>query len=252
MNELIKLIVLYKKEKKDDIFEEIYFRLEKIIKYYKFKVPNEYLDDFNQELLINLINVIEVFKINKIIQIHENYFTKEKFDKLTKGKFENISLIFKNEFIEAFNSKYTNELFINSFKSKKSRKVFLEELNLFCNENQFKKYLKKSFNNLQIQYNKKINKIKSNELYILNEKNAEDEESINLLIDESTYGKKRDFDKSLLTEKDIKFLKEFFEDETTLNGTEVARKLGVTQQAVSIRLSRIRKKYYKNYNKLYN
>ena len=44
----------------------------------------------------------------------------------------------------------------------------------------------------------------------------------------------------------------FLENNKILKGVEVASKLGITQQAVSIRLKRIREKYYKIYNQIYD
>lgn len=60
------------------------------------------------------------------------------------------------------------------------------------------------------------------------------------------------FDENLLSKKDKKFLSLFLENNKILKGVEVASKLGITQQAVSIRLKRIREKYYKIYNQIYD
>ena len=48
------------------------------------------------------------------------------------------------------------------------------------------------------------------------------------------------------------FFKLFFENDKILKGVEVANKLGVTQQAVSVRLKRIREKYFKMYKQIYD
>ena len=73
-------------------------------------------------------------------------------------------------------------------------------------------------------------------------------EFIDLIKDETK--KKKIFDKNLLSKKDIDFLTLFIEGDKILKGIDVARKLGITQQAVSIRLKRIKEKYLKKYYQL--
>ena len=75
-------------------------------------------------------------------------------------------------------------------------------------------------------------------------------EYIDLIKDETKNFKI--FDENLLSKKDKKFLSLFLENNKILKGVEVASKLGITQQAVSIRLKRIREKYYKIYNQIYD
>ena len=63
MNELIKLVIEYKKSKSDFIFEDIVKKLKYIIESRVRKVPKQCDDDFYQELLECLITVLNKFKI---------------------------------------------------------------------------------------------------------------------------------------------------------------------------------------------
>ena len=55
--------------------------------------------------------------------------------------------------------------------------------------------------------------------------------------------------KDLLSDEDIIFLSNFYEGKRILPGKEVAKKLGVTQQAVSSRLKRLEKRYFRRLSK---
>ena len=126
----------------------------------------------------------------------------------------------------------------------------MDEFNLFCNENQFIKYLIISFNNNVKSFNDQYRKEQPSKPISLNLMINDEIEYIDLIKDETKNFKI--FDENLLSKKDKTFLSLFFENNTILKGVEVASKLGITQQAVSIRLKRIRKKYYKIYNQIYD
>ena len=121
---------------------------------------------------------------------------------------------------------------------------------MFCNENQFIKYLNVSLKRKVYSFNSQYRKEQLNKPISLNIMINDEIEYIDLINDEIKSFHK--FDESLLSEKDKKFLSLFFENDKILKGVEVANKLGVTQQAVSVRLKRIREKYFKMYNQIYD
>lgn len=236
MNELIKNVIAFKKQQNDLIFEEICNNFKKTINYFKMKVIKEYRDDFCQELVIKLFNCILIFQIEDLI-------------KIKTIKVEDIIKMQKNnKYVKSFNDSYIKKLNIENICLVKNIYEYFDEMNLFFNENQFKRYVNTSFKNFLIQFNKKINKHLKESLYILNEQIDDGIEYIDLIVDYQSQNETMYFDINLLEKKDIAFLENFFENGILLKGTDVARKLGVTQQAVSIRLKRIKMKYVSKYN----
>ena len=136
------------------------------------------------------------------------------------------------------------------FKNLNNIVLLMDEFNLFCNENQFIKYLIISFNNNVKSFNDQYRKEQPSKPISLNLMINDEIEYIDLIKDETKNFKI--FDENLLSKKDKKFLSLFLENNKILKGVEVASKLGITQQAVSIRLKRIREKYYKIYNQIYD
>ena len=58
MNELIKMVIQYKTNKSDFIFEQIVERLKLLIDSKICKIPKLHRDDFYQEILVCLLRVI--------------------------------------------------------------------------------------------------------------------------------------------------------------------------------------------------
>lgn len=160
MNKIIKLIIEYKNTKDDYIFEDIVkifnpliiSKCNEVIKDDKLHFFNIDNDELKQDLLIKLLNVIDHFKL-------KTYYDETNINKLKDNK------------------QFINYIKRNSFKSIKE---CIKEFNLFCNENQFKKYLKKSIDN-EILKKKKIMKHNLN-IYSLNNDNLEGIEIINSIF----------------------------------------------------------------------
>lgn len=252
MNKLIKLILQFKEcencnqYSNDILFEEIYIELKYLIKSYICKVPIDNRDDFKQELLSCLYKVLQVFKIQNNV---DNGIIKN----IKVSKTDNINDIIKiynNKYFKAFVNKYKQELQEIDFKNLNNIVLLMDEFNLFCNENQFIKYLIISFNNNVKSFNDQYRKEQPSKPISLNLMINDEIEYIDLIKDETKNFKI--FDENLLSKKDKKFLSLFLENNKILKGVEVASKLGITQQAVSIRLKRIREKYYKIYNQIYD
>lgn len=252
MNKLIKLILQFKEcencnqYSNDILFEEIYIELKYLIKSYICKVPIDNRDDFKQELLSCLYKVLQVFKLQNNV---DNGIIKN----IKVSKTDNINDIIKiynNKYFKAFVNKYKQELQEIDFNNLNNIVLLMDEFNLFCNENQFIKYLIISFNNNVKSFNDQYRKEQPSKPISLNLMINDEIEYIDLIKDETKNFKI--FDENLLSKKDKKFLSLFFENNKILKGVEVASKLGITQQAVSIRLKRIREKYYKIYNQIYD
>lgn len=252
MNKLIKLILQFKEcencnqYSNDILFEEIYIELKYLIKSYICKVPIDNRDDFKQELLSCLYKVLQVFKLQNNV---DNGIIKN--IKISKtDNINDITKIYNNKYFKAFVNKYKQELQEIDFKNLNNIVLLMDEFNLFCNENQFIKYLIISFNNNVKSFNNQYRKEQPSKPISLNLMINDEIEYIDLIKDETKNFKI--FDENLLSKKDKKFLSLFFENNKILKGVEVASKLGITQQAVSIRLKRIREKYYKIYNQIYD
>lgn len=163
---------------------------------------------------------------------------------------DDIIKIYNNKYFKEFVNKYKQELQEIDFNNLNNIVLLMDEFNLFCNENQFIKYLIISFNNNVKSFNDQYRKEQPSKPISLNLMINDEIEYIDLIKDETKNFKI--FDENLLSKKDKKFLSLFFENNKILKGVEVASKLGITQQAVSIRLKRIREKYYKIYNQIYD
>ena len=242
MNKLIKLILQFKEcencnqYSNDILFEEIYIELKYLIKSYICKVPIDNRDDFKQELLSCLYKVLQVFKLQNNV---DNGIIKN--IKISKtDNIDDIIKIYNNKYFKEFVNKYKQELQEIDFNNLNNIVLLMDEFNLFCNENQFIKYLIISFNNNVKSFNDQYRKEQPSKPISLNLMINDEIEYIDLIKDETKNFKI--FDENLLSKKDKTFLSLFFENNKILKGVEVASKLGITQQAVSIRLKRIRKK----------
>lgn len=119
INEIINKVIKYQETHRDDLFEEIIKDFDLCINKVVDQVDDYYKEDLRQEILIGIYQAIVKFKINI-------YST---------TKFEN------NEFIE-FKNKFFNGV-------KKLDRDIILEYQLFNIENQFKKYIKTTCQNIQ-------------------------------------------------------------------------------------------------------
>ena len=135
INSLIKLVIEYKANSNDKIFDKIVIRLNKLINSYIYKVDKYYRDDLKQELLLGIYKTTQTFKIDNNIITEDVLVTLE-----------------TNPNVINFISRYGKNLLISSYCNTENFINFKDELILFCNENQYIHYLSKTFRNIYINY----------------------------------------------------------------------------------------------------
>lgn len=209
MEDLLIKINKFKKERNDEVFDNIVDSLKGFLKPYLKKVDACFRDDLYQEILMGLFKSCLLFKIidfNKI-KSNSNYdFYYKNF--LNEKKIE----IDEEDFVIYFNLitfiKFINEMIINVIKDFVKSRYYFESKN-------------------------------TDSLNIL----IYDEELINLIFD-SSYEEEVSLIKAfkLLDNDEIKFLDAFLKNGQVLSQREVAIKFGITQQAVSKKLNKIKKK----------
>lgn len=198
MNKLIKNIIRYQQTKKNDTFNKIIKDINYIINKNLKKLDKEYKDDLKQEILMSIFKVVNNFKIKNL----------------------NADL----SYIDNFKEKYKNETNYN----------FEEEYNLFCNENQFRKYINILCKNKVIDF---IRKEKQENIISLNRLVDENTELLELIKEKEI----KDI-KILYSSKDLEFLNNFIEENRILTQKEVAKKLGTSQQVISYKIKKIKEK----------
>lgn len=244
MNYIIKQVIEYQSSKSNLVFEELVNEMSAMINVYANKIPKYYRDDFNQELLECLLNVLNKFSIKKVKSISVSLFDKD--------NSTNLNEILNDKYVSGFVNKYGTELLISAFKSDDKRIEFLTEFELFCNENQFIKYLTTSFDRKVKLYYRQQNKKENFEYISLNLNITNEIELLDLISEETVDDEIKNFyDESLLSNNDQEFLNLFKVGDRIITEKEVAKKLNITQQAVSSRLKRLKKRYIKEFNKKY-
>lgn len=236
MNTLIKKVLEYQKIKNDIVFEEIINILTPVINTYVLKIDRIYAQDLKQELLFSIYKSLLKFK-------HEK---KEITTNLKISEIKNIyDEIIKHEYYDSFKVKFVE---FNSLDISKTNDIvkLINEFNLFCNQNQFKKYIHKVLNNKLIDFIRKYKIDKEVKIISLNRINDYDgEELLEKIADKTSLRNYPEIDYSLLTNEEIKFLNFFYKDNKKLTELEVANILGISQQAVSKRLIKIKNKLKK-------
>lgn len=197
MNKLIKNIIKYQQTKENDTFNKIIKDINYIINKNLKKLDKEYKDDLKQEILMSIFKVVNNFKIKTL----------------------NTDILY----IDNFKEKYKNVTNYN----------MEEEYNLFCNENQFRKYIDILCKNKVIDF---IRKEKHENVISLNNLVDEKNELLDMIKDEKIKEKEITF-----SSKNLEFLNHFIENDRILTQKEVAKKLGISQQAVSKKIKKIKK-----------
>jgi RNA polymerase sigma factor (sigma-70 family) len=192
--------------------------------------------DLKQELLLTIYKVLLKFKLDKelisknlkLIEIKSIYDT-----------------VISHKYYDSFKLKYQYN--ISGYTSNKDDLVkVINEFYLFCCENKFKKYMKLALNRKVIDFIRKYKINFETKIISLNSVTENDEEELLYkIIDKSSLINYQKNDYSLLSTKDIEFLDLFYVDNKKLTEKEVAKILGVSQQAVSKRLNKIKNKLKK-------
>lgn len=245
MNYVIKLVAKYQVTESEYILELLITELRDLINHYNKKVKKFYREDLYQELVYRLFMVIKKFKFRMIESIDTSLFNQNTLNNLEENNFKNINDICNNKYLLGFINKYGKELFKEACINKNKIEEFIYEFNMFSNENQFYNYLNRALYRETAYFYRK-NHIKENtENISLNTIVGDGIEMIDTIPDEKKDNSALIYIKDLLSDEDIKFLSNFYEEKRVLLGKEVAKKLGVTQQAVSSRFKRLRKRYFK-------
>lgn len=197
MFDIIKKVIKYQETNDELIFESLISDFDLLIKKYVNIVNKKDQEDIYQELLMKLFKIVKHFKI-KNYQVDDIYY--------------------KN--------------FRNTIKDKSESQL---EYVLFCNQNQFLKYLKVTFQNTINSYFRK-----QQENFIFDTIDDIDQiEDYNGFMQQNF---KNTIEETSLSLKDKEFLSLFIEDDRILTEQEVALKLKITQQAVNKRKNKILKK----------
>ena len=236
MNTLIKKVLEYQKNKNEIVFEEIINILTPVINIYVLKIDRIYAEDLKQELLLSIYTSLLKFK-------HER---KEITINLKLSEIKNIyDEIIKHEYYDSFKVKFFEFKFLDISKTNNIVKL-INEFYLFCNQNQFKKYINKVLNNKLIDFIRKHKIDKELKIISLNKVNDYDgEELLDKIADTTSLKNYSEIDYSLLTNEEIEFLNLFYKDNKNLTELEVANILDISQQAVSKRLIKIKNKLKK-------
>ena len=231
MNKLIKNVIKYNENKSDFLFSKIIEELKVVTDFYCRGVCEIDRDDFKQEVLFSISKAISNFTIferkrnlnNDYNQVLDEYKEKSK------------SVYFK-KFKEKYNLK---ELSYDNCEIEKIN-IILDEFYLFCSECQFRKYISLLCRNRLVDYYRKWVNIKKT-IISLNERINNGDELIDLIPDKKDYPEynKRQM---VLSDEENKFLDFFIEKNRILTEYELGQKLGVSQQAISKKLTKIKKK----------
>lgn len=236
MNTLIKKVLEYQKSKNEIVFKEIINILKPVINTYVSKIDRYYSQDLKQELLCSIYKSLLKFKHNK----------KEITINLGLSDIKKIyDEIIKHKYYDSFKVKFVEFKFLDILKTNDIIKM-INEFYLFCNQNQFKNYINKVLNNKLIDFirtNKIDREIKIISLNIVNDYDGE--ELLYKIPDTHSSKIYSEIDYSLLTNKEVEFLNLFYKDNEKLTEIEVANILGISQQAVSKRLIKIKNKLKK-------
>ena len=236
MNTLIKKVLEYQKSKNEIVFKEIINILKPVINTYVSKIDRYYSQDLKQELLCSIYKSLLKFKHNK----------KEITINLGLSDIKKIyDEIIKHKYYDSFKVKFVEFKSLDILKTNDIIKM-INEFYLFCNQNQFKNYINKVLNNKLIDFirTSKIDReIKIISLNIVNDYDGE--ELLYKIPDTNSSKIYSEIDYSLLTNKEVEFLNLFYKDNEKLTEIEVANILGISQQAVSKRLIKIKNKLKK-------
>ena len=245
MNYVIKLVAQYQVTESEYILELLIEELRDLINYYTKKVKRFYREDLNQELVFRLFMVIKKFKFRKIESIDSSLFNQDTLNVLEENDFKIINDIFDNKYLFGFINKYGKYLFKEACINKNKIEEFIYEFNMFSNENQFYNYLNRALYRETAYFYRK-NHIKENaENISLNTIVANGIEMIDTILDIKIDNRELICRDDLLSDEDNIFLSNFYDGKRIISGKDVAKKLGVTQQAVSSRLKRLEKRYLK-------
>jgi len=116
MNKIIKQVIKFNKNQKEDAFVYITECFENLLCSFVGKADERYREDLTQELIFCLFVVIKKFNIRRY-KIDTSLFIKDNLLELQKYEFKNINKVLNLDYISSFIDKYGKELLIKSFNS---------------------------------------------------------------------------------------------------------------------------------------
>jgi len=238
MEKIVELVLKYQKDRKEEEFIKILNCFKLAINKYLCSVKLKDKEDIGQVVLFSIYVIIINFKY-KEADFDEHLFNKNTLEYLIKNEFKNVNKTMNQKYITKYIKDCGEEKFIRAFYSKRLRDIFIKDYNLYCNNNAFIKKVQKTLSGIRFKYIKRTKETMS-----LNEIYEDDMELLDMVIDETTNIKEKPFEKYQMTIDEIVFLEKFIENNRLLSESEVAKKLGISQQAVSKRRQKIRKKYH--------
>lgn len=131
MNYVIKLVAQYQVTESEYILELLITELRNLINYYNKKIKRFYREDLYQELVFRLFRVIKKFKFKTIESIDTSLFNQNTLNILEENDFKNINDIFNNKYLLGFIDKYGKELFKEACINKNKIEEFIYEFNMF-------------------------------------------------------------------------------------------------------------------------
>lgn len=242
MLRIVDLIIDYKNSHSEKSAEGILEIILPMIMNKAKPIRPDYKEDVIQDLKTSLFSVINI-AIYKDIDLPITLFTQSNlnFIKIHNYSLDSLNQIFKNKYIKNFIDESGTEILDAAFEDKNSYLLFKTNFSKFCFRNQFFNILEKRFDSVIAMFYRKNMDYFSKEQTILNRETEAGEEFIDLVPDNTQ--KKISFEKLGISKKDIEFLNMFIDGDKVYSQTEVAKRLGTSQQYISKRIKEIRDKY---------
>lgn len=242
MLRIVDLILEYKETRSEKSAKEILNIILPMIMNKSKNIRPDYKEDVIQDLKMNLFSVID-FAVLKDVILPIEWFNKENLCYLQQEKYSKEALIkiFKNIYIKNFIDEVGIKFLENAFMNKESYNLFKNTFIKFNFRNQFFNILEKRFESVIAGFFRKNAEYFAKEQIILNRETDEGNEYIDLIPDSSQ--RKISFEELGMARKDIDFLNLFIDGDKVYSQTDVAKKLGTTQQYISKRIRAIREKY---------
>lgn len=231
--------------KRECDFEELYETYKFLILKYAKKVKPYFREDIQQELLMGLYRAFNKF-VEVKYSVAEGFFSDENYAKLDEQLSES-ELIQSPKYLSGFISKYGKTLLVEAFTSTEKRDEFIMKYSAFCNRNQFSNYLQTTFKNIIIDYNKKFWVNLNNQTISLNALISENVELLETIDDKSANAQPIRF-RHDLSDSDWDFAIKFIDKSRIKSEKEVAKELGISQQAVNRKKLLMRKRYRNSQN----
>ncbi len=242
MLKIVDLILEYKDTHKEKTAEEILNKIMPMINKKVKSIRADYKEDVVQDLKTNLFSIINIANYRNI-ELSVSLFSKDNLSFLRSKDYsvEAINLVFNNKFIKNYIDEMGIDILEGAFETKEKYQEFIIDFSKFSFRNQFFHILDKRFDTVRAAFYRNNIDYFNKEQMMLNWETDEGDEFIDLIPDNSQ--QKISFEKLGFSEKDIKFLSLFIDGDKVYSQTEVAKRLGTSQQYVSKRIREIRRKY---------